>query len=103
NYPEDIPGSFESYLQMLDELSPRKGSMRCCLPPSMLAVFHPYVLDLNRHQWRQLLDGEELGIRVKGQQFSGSHLLGWRKRNMPSHFVIWVLEKGTNLGREPIV
>ncbi|RCN35778.1 hypothetical protein ANCCAN_18337 [Ancylostoma caninum] len=63
NYSEDIPGSFESYLTVLDELSPRKGSMRCCVPPSMLAMFHPYVLDLNRHQWRQLLDGEELGIK----------------------------------------
>ncbi|KAL6737492.1 hypothetical protein Aduo_011130 [Ancylostoma duodenale] len=63
NYSEDIPNSFESYLTMLDELSPRKGSMRCCVPPSMLAMFHPYVLDLNRHQWRQLLDGDELGVK----------------------------------------
>ncbi|EPB77639.1 putative ribosomal RNA large subunit methyltransferase J [Ancylostoma ceylanicum] len=62
NYSEDIPGSFESYLTMLDELLPKKGSMRCCVPPSMLAMFHPYILDLNRHQWRQLLDGEELGV-----------------------------------------
>ncbi|KAK6046250.1 ribosomal RNA large subunit methyltransferase J [Cooperia oncophora] len=51
NYAEDIPSSLECYLLMLtSEVLSEMGSLHCFVPSSMLAMLHPYLLELNRRQ-----------------------------------------------------
>ncbi|KAK6752823.1 hypothetical protein RB195_003931 [Necator americanus] len=62
NYSEDIPSSMESYLESLCRLT-CEDSLHCFVPSSLLALLHPYLLDFNRRQWRQLLGSENFGIK----------------------------------------
>ncbi|XGW26488.1 hypothetical protein V3C99_007248 [Haemonchus contortus] len=65
NYSEDIPPSLESYLSKLTlAASSQIERIHCFVPTAMLAMLHPYLLDLNRRQWQVLLSGMDLSTVV---------------------------------------
>nr|CDJ84957.1 unnamed protein product [Haemonchus contortus] len=65
NYSEDIPPSLESYLSKLTHAaSSQMERIHCFVPAAMLAMLHPYLLNLNRRQWQVLLSRIDLSTVV---------------------------------------
>ncbi|KAJ1362329.1 FtsJ methyltransferase domain containing 1 [Parelaphostrongylus tenuis] len=60
NYPEDLPPGLGSYLSLLSRISTEMEGLQCFVPTSMLAMLHPYLLSVNRRQWRDLLARENI-------------------------------------------
>ncbi|WKY03195.1 hypothetical protein Q1695_004720 [Nippostrongylus brasiliensis] len=59
HYAEDLPRGMGSFVHKLLELADDPGIQRA-VPISMLAMFHPYILELNRVQWRKIFDVQQL-------------------------------------------
>lgn len=62
NYREDIPPGVVRYLSMLSRFPSQNVSIHSFVPTAMLAMLHPYLVELNRFQWRNLIAKENLSV-----------------------------------------